>query len=36
MTGRTFLCLLPDDCNFETDELSELTEHINTDHSGEY
>ncbi|WP_247001095.1 hypothetical protein [Halosolutus gelatinilyticus] len=35
MTNR-HSCPSPDDYEFETDEISELTEHINSEHAGEY
>ena len=34
--SRTFECPSPGDCDFETDVIDEFTEHINTEHAGEY
>lgn len=32
----TYSCPSPDDCPFTTDEISELSDHINTEHPGEF
>ncbi|ADB63659.1 hypothetical protein Htur_4922 (plasmid) [Haloterrigena turkmenica DSM 5511] len=36
MSDPVHTCPAPDGCNFTTDEISELTAHINTEHAGEY
>lgn len=36
MADRTYECPSPGECNFSTSEIGELTEHVNTEHSGEY
>lgn len=33
---RTYVCPSPDDCSFKTTEVSKLSDHVNSEHSGEY
>ena len=36
MSDQIHTCPSPDGCNFTTDEITELTDHMNSAHAGEY